>query len=73
VLACGGETSDIHIGSVTEVDGRQNTFTIADVETGQALTFSASREVLLKLNGIQRRVAVKYKQEGLMLVALGVR
>lgn len=73
VLACGGEASGKHIGSMMKVNASNSTFTIRDMETNSAITFNANSEIMGEVKNATGRVMVNYEEndEG-ALVATGV-
>jgi len=49
VFACGGEDSGKHIGTVSNVNPGNNTFTIRDMESSKPITFKANAEIMSAL------------------------
>ena len=62
VLACGGDSSGMHIGNVTHIDAKANRFTINDMESRKPITFSASADVIKAVKGANGRVTVNYEE-----------
>ncbi len=73
VMACGGEESGKHIGSVLKVNADNSTFTIRDAETNSPITFSASKDIMKEVGQASGRVVINYEEddEG-ALVAVGI-
>ncbi len=72
-LACSGAGNNKHIGNLTGVDAKNQTFTIQDAETRNRITFIADKEILKGLKGFKGRVMVSYEEDaGGDLKALGV-
>lgn len=72
-MACGGEASGKHIGSMLQVNADKSTFTIRDMETNSPITFNANQEIMSEVQKASGRVMVNYEEndEG-ALVATGV-
>lgn len=71
--ACGDAMEQVHVGKISQLDTGKNTFTLNDMETGKALTFVATPELLLKLATVTRPVSVKYSVKGEQMMAMSVR
>lgn len=74
VLACGGEDSGKHIGTVSNVNQGNSTFTIKDMESQKPITFKANEEIMSALaKKSSGQVMVNYEEndEG-GLTAVGV-
>ncbi len=73
VLACGGEASGKHIGSIMKVNASKSTFTIRDAETRSPITFNADDDIMAEVQGVSGRIMVNYEEndEG-ALMAIGV-
>ena len=62
VMACGGEASGKHFGTVTGVDTNKSTFTIRDAETRSPITFQAKSTVLDKAQSASGSIVVNYEE-----------
>ncbi len=71
-MACGPEKAAAHMGRITAIDGKARTFTIQDAESGKAITFKASEEIMAHIQGKDKMVMVKYEEMGDGLSAVGV-
>ncbi len=73
VLACGGEASGKHIGSMIKVNTTKSTFTIRDAETNSPITFNADEDIMAEVKDVRGRIMVNYEEndEG-ALTAVGV-
>jgi hypothetical protein len=70
--ACKSAGPNTHVGGVTTIDAKAQTFTIKDAETDQPMTFSATDTILAGLK-VKERVVVGYKEEKGKMVAIDVR
>ena len=67
-LACESAGPNAHIGTVTAVDVDKKTLSLKDAETGKALTFAASPD-LLKAVKVNDQVTVTFQADGATLRA----
>ena len=73
VLACGGDASGKHMGSMLKVNASKSTFTIRDAETASPITFNADADIMAEVKSANGRIMVNYEEndEG-ALTAVGV-
>ena len=73
VLACGGEASGKHIGSMMKVNAAKSTVTIRDAETRSPITINADADIMSEVKASNGRIMVNYEEydEG-ALKAVGV-
>ena len=73
VQACEQAGKNVHVGTITQVNAEEGTFTIHDVAQQRPITFSADAQVLDAIAGVTRQVMVHYQENGDELLALSVR
>jgi hypothetical protein len=70
--ACKSAGPNKHVGQITAIDAKADTFTIRDAETNHAITFEATEKILKDLK-INDRVMVGYKDVDGKMKAIDVR
>lgn len=70
--ACKSAGPNKHVGQITAIDAKADTFTIRDAETDHAITFEATEKILKDLK-INDRVMVGYKDDAGKMTAIDVR
>jgi hypothetical protein len=70
--ACKSAGPNKHVGQITAIDAKSDTFTIRDAETDHLMTFEASNLILKDLK-INDRVMVGYKDDDGKMIATDVR
>ena len=71
VLACESAGPNAHIGTVIAIDAQKNTLSLKDAESGKALTFVASPD-LLKTVKVKDQVKVTFTEDGKTLRATAI-
>ena len=71
-FACQAAGPNAHIGTVTAIDSEKKTLSLKDAESGMALTFVTTPE-LLKGVKVKDEVTVVYKSEGKTLRATSIK
>lgn len=61
--ACSAAGDKKHVGTITAIDNKQQTFTIRDAETRKAITFAATSEILADLKKAKGRIMVSYEED----------
>jgi hypothetical protein len=69
--ACKSAGPNKHVGSVTAIDAKAQTFTIRDAETDHPMTFAATDKMLKDLK-LSARVMVGYKEDNGKMIAVDV-
>ncbi len=72
-VACESAGPNVHLGRVADINSDAQSFTITDAETGKPITFKANGKLIMRLAGVQRTIAVNYREEDGRLVALEIR
>jgi len=69
--ACKSAGPNKHVGSITSIDAKAQTFTIRDAETDHPMTFAAT-DTMLKDLKLSARVMVGYKEDNGKMIAVDV-
>jgi len=69
--ACKSAGPNKHVGNITAIDAKADTFTIRDAETDHPMTFEATGSILKSLK-VSDRVLVGYKEEKGKMIAVDV-
>jgi hypothetical protein len=69
--ACKSAGPNKHVGSITSIDAKAQTFTIQDAETDHPVTFAATEKMLKDLK-VSARVMVGYKEDNGKMIAVDV-
>jgi hypothetical protein len=69
--ACKSAGPNKHVGSITAIDAKAQTFTIRDAETDHPVTFAATDKMLKDLK-LSARVMVGYKEDNGKMIAVDV-
>jgi len=73
-FACSSMGPNTHVGTITSIDSKAQTFTIQDVETNKPITFNADNKIMLELAGINNnQVIVGYAEVDGKLIASNVK
>ena len=70
--ACKSAGPNKHVGQITAIDAKADTFTIRDAETDHSMTFEATDKILKDLK-VNDRVMVGYKDDVGKMIAIDVR
>ena len=72
--ACSMMGPNTHVGLITSIDSKAQTFTIRDAETNKPITFNADDKIMLELAGINNdQVIVGYAEVDGKLIASNVK
>jgi hypothetical protein len=73
-FACSMMGPNTHVGTITSIDSKAQTFTIQDAETNKPITFNADNKIMLELAGINNhQVIVGYAEVDGKLIAANVK
>ena len=63
VLACEAAGANTHVGNIVSVDPKTRTLTIMDMATQAPIRFALNDALLIKVNGLNGPVVVRYSGE----------
>lgn len=63
LFACEAAGANTHVGNIVSVDAKTRTLTIMDMATQAPIQFALNDALMIKLNGLNGQVVVRYSGE----------